>query len=70
MGLENTLNADRFPKQGSYLGRSVEVCFEYDTSCTIKGKVIRDDAEAPGLMIIQLENGWVVRSTECQWRPI
>jgi hypothetical protein len=70
MGLENTINADRYPKQGSYLGRSVEVCFEYDTSCTVKGKVIRDDAEAPGLMIIQLENGWVVRSTECQWRPI
>lgn len=70
MGLETTINPDRYPKQGSYLGRSVEVCFEYDSSHPVRGKVIRDDVGATGLMILQLDNGWVVRSTECQWRPI
>lgn len=68
MGCEKTINADRYPQQGNFLGRAVDVCFDYDTSCTIQGKVIRDDAEEPGLMLIQLENGWVVRSTECQYK--
>lgn len=70
MGYRKTINARRYPKQGSYLGRAAEVCFDYDTSATMQGKVIRDDAEEPGLMLIQLENGWVVKSTECQWRPL
>ncbi len=68
--MSKTINADRYPRQGQFLGMAVEVCFEYDTSCTLRGKVIRDDAEEPGLMIIQLENGWVVKSSECQYRPI
>ena len=70
MGCVPTITADRFPKQGSFLGKTVEVCFDYDTSCTLLGRVIRDDAEQPGEMIIQLENGWVVKSTECQWRTV
>ncbi len=67
MGCTPHITADRFPRQGTFLGKTVEVCFDYDTSATVRGKVIREDAEAPGCMIIQLENGWVVLSTECQY---
>jgi hypothetical protein len=45
----------------------VDVCFNFDTSCTVRGTVVRDDAEEPGRMIIQLENGWFVLATECQY---
>jgi len=58
---------DRFPAQGDFLGRRVKVCFDYDTSRTIEGKVIRDDAELPGLMLIQMDDGRVVRGVECQY---
>jgi hypothetical protein len=58
---------DRFPKQGSWLGRRVVVCFDYDTSRTIGGTIIREDEEAPGLMLIHLDDGRVVRSVECQY---
>ena len=70
MGMVKTINADWYPKQGAFLGRNVEVCFECDTSCVVRGKVIRCDDEEPGWMIIQLDNGWVVKSTECQYRLI
>jgi hypothetical protein len=67
MGCVPTITADRFPKQGAFLGRKVKVCFNYDHSCTLLGIVVRDDAELPGELIIQLENGWVVRAVECQY---
>lgn len=67
MGCVNNITPDKFPRQGSYLGRNVEVCFHYDTSATLRGKIIRDDAEEPGELIIHLENGWVVRASECQY---
>lgn len=70
MGCVKNISADSYPAQGEFLGRDVEVCFDYDVSCVIKGKVIREDVEEPGLMLIQLENGWVIRSTECQYRLI
>ena len=67
MGDVPAIGIDRFPEQGTFLGKRVEVCFDYDTSRTIGGKVIRDDAEEPGLMLIQLDDGRVVRSVECQY---
>lgn len=70
MGCVNNISHDRFPRQGSWLGRTVRVVFHYDTSVSIMGKVIREDVEEPGRMIIQLENGWVVLSTECQFQLI
>ncbi len=66
----DTISFDRFPKQGDYKNRRVRVCFNYDTTAQIEGTVIRDDAEEPGRMIIQLGDGRVVLSTECQWQPI
>jgi hypothetical protein len=68
MGYHPNITPDRFPRQGAFLGKTVEVCFDYDTSATLRGKVIRDDSEEPGRMIILLDNGWAVLSTECQYR--
>lgn len=68
MGCENTIDADRFPEQGAWWGRRVRVCFNYDTSRTLLGLVVRDDAEEPGRMIIKLDDGRYVLSTECQYQ--
>ena len=67
MGCRNNITHNTFPKQGSFLGQNVNVCFHYDTNNIIKGKCIRDDVEEPSLTIFQLENGRVVLSTECQY---
>ena len=67
MGVVPGIGFDRFPAQGKFLGLRVKVCFNYETARTIGGKVIRDDAEEPGLMLIQLDDGRVVQSTECQY---
>lgn len=69
MGVVQGISFDSFPRQGSYLGRRVRVCFNYDTGRTIGGVCIRDDAEAPGLTILRLDDGRVVLSTECQYQP-
>ena len=70
MGCVKSIDADRFPAQGSQWGKQVRVCFNYDTSRTILGRVVRDDAEEPGHMIIKLEDGRHVLSTECQYQPV
>lgn len=67
MGCIKTINANKYPKQGKYLGMGVQVCFHYDTSYFFLGRIIRDDDEMPYETIIQLENGWIVRATECQY---
>lgn len=70
MGCTKAISSKKYPKQGKYLGMGVEVCFNYDTSHFFLGRIIRDDDESPGLTIILLENGWVVKSTECQYRVL
>lgn len=70
MGCEKTIDAERFPKQGAHWGKQVRVCFNYDTSRTLLGLVVRDDAEEPGRMIIKLEDGRHVLSAECQYQPV
>jgi hypothetical protein len=67
MGCIATIKHDSFPAQGIYLGKSVRVCFHYDTEHWIPGKVVRDDSEEPGELIIQLKTGQFVRSVECQY---
>lgn len=66
----NTIDAERFPRQGKWWGKTVRVCFNYDTSKTLLGVVVRDDEEEPGRMIIRLEDGRHVLSTECQYQGI
>mgnify|MGYP007113027159 CR=1 FL=1 len=68
MGIVKNVGYDKFPKQGEWLGKQVEVCFGYDTSKNVRGSIIRCDAEAPFETIILLENGRVIRDVECQYR--
>lgn len=67
MGCHTNITKDLFPKQGSFLDKVVEVCFHYNTKDTIFGRVVRDDTEEPGRMIIRLYDGRYVLSTECQY---
>ena len=67
MGCVETIDAYRFPKQSEYVNRRCEVCFKYDTSTVIPGTVIRDDREEPFETLIRLDDGRVLRATECQY---
>ena len=58
------------PKQGTWLGRVVDVCWDYDTSNTMRGLIVREDEDSPGLMIIKLNNGDYITSKECQYSLI
>lgn len=70
MGTHPSIASDKFPKQGAYLNARVEVCFHYDSSKTLMGTMIRDDAEEPGIAIINLDDGRTVLTTECMWSPV
>ncbi|PYD05931.1 hypothetical protein DND90_21580 [Pseudomonas syringae pv. maculicola] len=70
MGCVSSVSATTFPKQGAYAGSRVRVCFNYETSASVFGVIVRDDAEAPGVMIIRLDDSRHVLSTECQWQPL
>lgn len=67
MGVAENISHSSFPKQGSLLGKSVNVCFHYKTSHTIRGVCVRDDVEAPFESIFRLDDGRSVRSVECQF---
>ena len=67
MGIQANISRDAFPKQGTFLHKRVTVCFNYDTSRTIGGVIVRDDAEAPGLAIIALDDDRYVLTTECMF---
>lgn len=66
----NNISTANWPKQGSFLGSRVSVCFHYDTSFRFFGTVVRDDIATPHRMIIRLDDGRHVLSTECAYRPI
>lgn len=71
MGCVDTIDMYRFPKQSEYVNRRVRVCFKYDTSRFIDGTIIRDDREEPFETLIKLDDGRLIRGTECQftmWR--
>lgn len=70
MGSVNTIDVDKFPEQGYLWGQRVRVCFNFDTSRTLLGLVVRDDTQEPGLLIIKLDDGRHVLSTECQFQPL
>ena len=68
MGVVDNVSADKWPKQGNRLGRPVDVCFRYDTSCQVRGVIVRDDMEDPGRTIIHLvESDRYVLATECMY---
>lgn len=69
MGCHENITAEKFPKQGKWLGKEVNVCFHYQEPYFL-ATVIRDDDEAPFLTIFKLvDSGNVILSTECQYRP-
>lgn len=68
MGCASNVGYNKFPKQGTFLGKKTKVCFFYETDY-LKGVVVRDDAEAPFLTIIRLDDGRYIMSTECQYAP-
>lgn len=70
MGIASNVGFSEFPAQGHYVGRRVKVCFHYDTSNQLLGTVVRCDAEEPGIMIIRLDDGRHLLSTECMYSPI
>lgn len=70
MGAVTQIDSVRFPVQGAWMGKRVRVCFNYDTSKVLLGCVVRDDAEAPGRMIIKLDDGRHVLADECQFQPV
>ena len=67
MGCVPTITWMKYPKQSEYVNRRVEVCFHYDTSKTMMGTILRDDREEPGETIIVLDDGRILRGTECQF---
>jgi hypothetical protein len=70
MGVVANVSFTKWPKQGSYLGGRTKVCFQYDTQHCMMGTVVRDDAEAPWVTIIRLDDGRFVLATECQYSPV
>jgi len=70
MGVHKNIDIDKFPEQGSHLGKLVVVCFNYDTKRTIEGIVVRDDKEDPFTKLIQLrdKDRRIVNATECQYK--
>lgn len=67
MGCVDTITAYGFPKQSEYVNRRAKVCFHYDTSKQLNGTIIRDDREEPFETLIRLDDGRVIRGTECQF---
>ena len=56
-----------YPKQSDNVNRRVIVCYNFDPSKSHEGTIIRDDMTEPGKMIIKLDNGRVLLSTECMY---
>lgn len=67
MGLVSTIDHDKFPEQSQFVGKRVDVTFNYDQSRIVHGVCVRDDSCSPWLTIFHLDDGRYVLSTECQY---
>lgn len=67
MGVVKNIYKDHFPVQHDNIGERVKVIYHYNTKEIDYGVIIRNDAEIPFETIIQLENGNIIRGTECQY---
>lgn len=70
MGVHQAIGYEKFPAQGAHLDATVDVCFGYATTRLVRGVVVRDDKVDPFVMIILLDDGRYVLSTECQYTII
>lgn len=68
MGVVRNIDFEHFPEQSEDVGKSVKVCFHYDTTNSIIGEIVRDDKEEPGITIFKLADNRYVLSTECQYQ--
>lgn len=59
------LSADKFPKQGNYFRKQVDVFFDVGAAESIRGVVVRNDVEPPHVTVIRLINGRHVLGSEC-----
>jgi hypothetical protein len=69
MGAIASITHETFPKQGSSLGKRVEVFFHDDLDHHAADAMVRDDHEEPWRTIIALNDGRYVLTTECQYSP-
>lgn len=67
MGIQSGITAKEFPKQSSWKGNKVKVCFNFTIKDSIEGVIVRDDMEAPFKTIVKLDDGRYVLGTECQY---
>jgi hypothetical protein len=69
MGCVENITADKFPKQGKWLGLRATVIFFYGGR-EIGGRIVRDDIEEPFKTIIALDDGRFVLAGECQYSTV
>jgi len=69
MGCHKNITADNFPRQSDFVGKATSVCFHYGLQ-SFPATIVRDDLDAPFIMIFKLEDGRHVLSTECQYRSV
>jgi hypothetical protein len=68
MGVHKNISYDKYPKQSDNVGKSVLVCFCYNTNKYIDGVIVRDDREDPWTTLIKLIDDRYVNATECQYK--
>lgn len=68
MSVGTEIDYNTYPKQSGYVGRTVDIIFNYDRSKMIEGVFVREDIGKPYTMIIKLNDGRYVLSSECQYR--
>ena len=67
MGQHHNITSDRYPRQSPDVGKPVLVTL-HNADCPVPAVIIRNDIEEPHRTIFQLNNGWVLLSTECQYQ--
>lgn len=75
MGCVQNITYEKYPKQKDKdyeyprfkIGARVEVCYNYNTTNTHLGEIVRDDLEEPYRTIIKLDNGRYLLGEECQF---
>ena len=70
MGVKKNIDFETYPVQGNNLHKRVSVCYKYDTKNRHIGTCIRDDIQEPFETIFFLDNGRVIKASECQWHPL
>lgn len=67
MGCVSTIDINNFPKQSDKIGSFVKVVYNYNTNKCEIGKIVRDDMENPFVMIIKIDERFIL-SSECQYQ--